>query len=306
MIKPSVVGIVGSGNVGATLALFLAERNVVSLVKLFDTQVGIGQGKALDICEAAPLRRYKTLVESVESCEQACDADIVVLAAGATRNPGMQRIDLLHANGTIIREIAPMLRDATTVVVVSEPVDLMTTLLVRMTGLPRTAVVGIGTILDSLRLKALIAHTTGLSPDGIATLIVGPHNEDMIVLAPTILGAPLDSVLTRRRFEELVQQTRTAGDDLLQRSKRSTAWYAGAAAACDVVESIAKGLGRLLPVSVVLQGECGIRDVALSVPAIIGPAGIVRVIPPQLNVKQEEALQKAAADMQSVLEGYDA
>jgi malate dehydrogenase len=292
------VSIVGGGNVGANAAFFIAEKGVTDVL-LVDIRPGLSRGKMLDIMEAAPIRRYRNTLSGSDSIEDITGSQLVVIAAGAIRAPGMRREELLAVNAGLIRDLAPKvarLAPDSSVVIATEPVDSLTTIFVRESGMPRTRVMGLGGILDSTRLRALIARELNLSMEVISALVIGRHSDDMICLPRycSVSGIPLPLLLGQDRVAAIVEETRTAGDLLVELAKRSSSYYAPSAAVAELADSIHMNLNRIFSVSLLLTGEYGVRDVALSLPAMIGEKGIVRVLTPELTEEEKAVFMESA------------
>jgi malate dehydrogenase len=287
------VSIIGGGNVGANAAFFIAEKGVTDVL-VVDIQPGLSKGKMLDIMEAAPIRRYRNALIGSAALDDIAGARFVVVAAGAIRTPGMRREDLYTANAGLIASLAPRiaaLAPQSSVLIATEPVDSLTTLFVKRSGMARTRVMGLGGILDSTRLRALIARELDVAMETVSALVIGRHSDDMICLPRycSVSGVPLPLLLAPARVAALVEETRTAGDLVVEMAKRSSSYYAPSAAVAELADAFHMNLKRIFSVSVVLQGEYGVRDTALSLPAVIGEEGIVRLLTPELT-DQEKAI----------------
>lgn len=293
------VSVIGSGNVGANAAFFIAEKGVCE-VALYDLDQGQATGKALDMMEAAPLRAYRHPVIGLESLQGIAGSDVVVLAAGAVRSPGMQRHDLIGINCGIAHELGPAIAqhapDAV-VVMTTEPVDCMTRAFITASGLPRERVMGVGGLLDATRFRYAVARELNLSIDNVASLVIGPHDDDMLVLEryTRVSGIPLGQLMEVEQIEMLKQETRDAGGLLLEMAQRSSAYYAPSAAVAELVTAVVGDLHRILPVSVLLDGEYDLHDVALSLPCVVGRQGVERVLLPRLTADEHRQLTRAAA-----------
>jgi len=295
------VSIIGSGNVGANTAFFLVEKGIAE-VTLFDTKQGIPKGNALDIMEAAPIRTYRTSVSGAETFDEIRGSDVVVLAAGSVRKPGMQREDLFEENLQVIKQWAkPVgnLAPESTVVVLTEPVDLLTTVFVRESGMKREQVLGVGGILDSTRLVFALSRDMGVSPENVSALVIGQHGSEMIGLAQCscVSGIPVLNLMLPEQFESLVNEVRNAGDFIVEMAKRSTAYYAPSAAAAEVADAVCRNTRRILSVSLVLKGEYGIEGIAMSVPAVVGERGVSRIFLPRLSAAQKIQFSRSAEKM---------
>ena len=293
------IGIIGSGNVGANTAFFVAEKGVAD-VTLYDIQDGLSTGKALDMMEAAPVRGYRTRIKGSDSTAGVKKNDIVIVSAGGVRQPGMKREDLFEANRSIIDSVAADLVEYTGVVImVTEPVDALTAYFVEKTKLPRTKVMGLGGLLDSTRLRYLIAHELGVTMDDVSALVVGRHSDAMIPLAryTCVSGVPVTQLMSAERLTELFDETKTAGDVIVTMAQRASAYYGPSAAASDLAEAVCRDSRRVLPVSVTLAGEFGVSGVAMTLPAIVGRNGIHRIILPELSEDEVPRFSRSAADL---------
>ena len=301
------VSIVGSGNVGANTAFFVAEKGVTDVL-LVDIKQGLSRGKALDIMEAAPIRRYRNSLVGSDSLADIQGSQMVVIAVGAIRSPGMRREDLFHENAPLVRTLAAdvaRLAPDSVVVMATEPVDSLTALFALRSGMPRTRVLGLGGILDSMRLRALIARELGVSMEIVSALVIGRHSDDMICLPRycSVSGVPLPQLLPPERIAALMSETRSAGDLLVELAKRSSAYYAPSAGIAELADSVHMNLSRIFSVSVLLDGEYGIRDAALSVPAVIGEKGVERILTPELTRDEKDILGQSARLIASVVKG---
>ena len=300
-----MIGIIGSGNVGANAAFFMAERHV-DHVLLYDVLDGLPVGKALDMMEAAPVRGYRTRLRGTNNLEDVKGADVIVVAAGTVRKPGSKREDLFAENKEIVAAIARDLKavDAK-VIVVTEPVDAMTTLFLRESGLPSERVVGVGGILDATRLRSLIAGELNVSTENVTATVIGRHTDTMIPLANycSVSGVPLTQLLDGGTIDELFEKTRKAGDLIVQMAQRASSYYGPSAAISELAEAMIRDEGRILPVSVMFTGQFGIKDVAMSLPAVIGKNGIEQTLQPKLTDAQQKQLTESAAELETILAG---
>jgi malate dehydrogenase len=295
------VGIIGSGNVGANTAFFIAENRTAS-VTLVDVKEGLSVGKALDMLEAGPIRRYDTDIRGVDSIEDLRGSDIVVVAAGRVRAPDQSRDELFKENSQLmlrvcadIKRLAP---DSVFINVV-EPVDMITLLAQKTLGFDRERVLGVGGLLSSMRLRYLISNELGVSSREVTGMVIGPHRPTMIFLRDTIRvsGIPVDKLLPAERVDAILSEVRKAGDDVLHMAQRSTAYYAPSAAVAGLVAAIARNSRELLPVSVRLQGEYGLGGVAVSVPAQIGAGGVDKIVSAKMTHDETRQFVDAANDL---------
>jgi len=301
------VSIIGGGNVGANAAFFIAEKGVTDVL-VVDVQPGLAKGKMLDIMEAAPIRRYRNALIGSDSLDDIAGARLVVIAAGAIRTPGMRREELYAVNAGLIASLAPRvaaLAPHASVLIATEPVDALTTLFALRSGMTRARVMGLGGILDSTRLRALIARELDVSMEIVSAMVIGRHSDDMICLPRycSVSGVPLPLLLAPERIAALVEETRTAGDLVVEMAKRSSSYYAPSAAVAELADSVHMNLKRIFSVSVVLQGEYGIRGAALSLPAVIGEEGIVRVLTPELTDAEKAGLVESSRKIAAAVAG---
>jgi malate dehydrogenase len=295
------VTIVGSGNVGANTAFFIAEKGVAD-VTLYDINEGMSSGKALDMMEAAPIRNYRTKMKGSDSIDCIEGSDVIVVAAGSVRKPKMRREDLFGDNASIVIELARRIKQfapQSKVVVVTEPVDLLTTVFTVESGFPREKVLGLGGILDSTRLNYSIARDLGISTENVSALVIGRHDKDMIALPAytTVSGVPVLQLMHADRFESLVHETKGAGDFIVDMAKKASAYYAPSASAAELVDSICRDCNRVLSVSVLLMGEYGIEGVALSIPAVVGKDGVKKILLPKLEEEELSQFRTSAEEM---------
>jgi len=297
----SQVSILGSGNVGANTAFFIAETGVEEVL-LYDLQEGLAAGKALDMMEAAPIRKYRNRLRGALRMEEIAGSEIVVIAAGRVRRPGMKREDLFVENRALAGELAPRVAELApeaVVIVATEPVDPITREFVRASGFPRERVLGVGGCLDATRLRYAVARALGVSMEDVSALVIGRHSASMLALPrySSVSGVPLPQLLPPQRVQELVAETASAGDLIVQMAQRSSAFYAPSAAVADIVNSVHMDLRRVLCVSLVLQGEYGLSGVALSLPAVVGRGGVRRVLTPRLTGEELAALRRPGAEL---------
>ena len=291
--------IIGSGNVGANCAFFIAENRTASVL-LVDVKEGLATGKSLDISEAGPIRHYDTRIRGADSIQEIRNSDIVVLAAGRVRSPGESREDLYCDNGSVlsrictdVRELAP---DAVVINVI-EPVDMTTLLAQNILGFDRKRVLGVGGLLSSTRLRHLVSRALGVSPREVTGMVIGPHHPDMVFLRNTvrISGIPAEKLLSKEQFDSIEGEVRKADDTILYMAQRSTAFYAPSAAIAALVNAIVRDANSILPVSIRLEGEYALHDIAVSVPARIGARGVEVVISVAMNAGEAEEFRNAAA-----------
>ncbi len=294
------ITVIGAGNVGATTAQLLANAELANEIYLVDILEGIPEGKALDMYESMPIIGSDTKVFGTNSYELTKDSDIIIQTAGLARKPGMSRDDLLVKNAEIVSsciEQAFKYSPNAYYLIVSNPLDVMTYVAMQVTKLPRQKVFGMAGILDTARYRAFISMELGVSMQDIQALILGGHGDTMVPLVryTTVAGIPVTDLISKERLDEIVARTAGGGGEIVKYLKTGSAYYAPSAAVVQMVESIVRDQKRILPCSVLLQGEFGYNDIVLGVPVILGRNGMEKVIELKLN-DEEKALLKTSAD----------
>jgi len=301
------VAIVGAGRVGETTAQVLAEQETCREVVLIDIREDAPQGVALDIAQTAPLFRFDTRVTGSNDPAAMAGADLVVITAGVPRKPGMSRSDVLDVNVRIIDGIVDdVLRHApdAIIVMVSNPVDVLTWRAWTRTGWPRARVLGQAGVLDASRMAAFIAMETGFSVRDITTIVLGGHGDAMVPVPRfcTVNGIPVSHFIDERRLEEIVQRTRDGGAEILSLRKISSAYDAPGAAVAEMVDAIARNRRRLLPCVAILEGEYGERDIAMGVPCVLDRSGLTHIVDLGLNAQEQAAFAASAAGVRADIE----
>lgn len=292
------VSIIGTGNVGATTALLVAERELAD-VALVDIVEGVPQGKGLDMSEAAPVVGFDAKVKGTNDYSEIEGSDVVVVTAGFPRKPGMSRLDLLQKNAAVVgdvsRNIATYAPDAI-VIMVTNPVDVMTYHAWKVTGFPCNRVMGQAGVLDSARFAAFIAMELGVSVEDIFATVLGGHGDEMVPLPgyTTVSGISITELLPSETIDRLIERTRKGGSEIVGLLKTGSAFYAPAAAVTQMVEAILKDKKRILPCSAHLDGEYGIDDVYIGVPVKLGANGVEEIIELNLTDTDLAALQASA------------
>lgn len=297
------VAIVGAGNVGANTAFFVAERNLGNVL-LHDLDFGTAAGKALDMMEAAPIRGYQYGIRAVESIADAREAGVLVVAAGSGREPGMQREDLYIRNLGVIDTLAEALRDYPGVVLIAtEPVDLMVMRFQEQSLIDRRRVIGLGGALNSARLRHILGRRLGITTEDISATVIGRHAGAMIPLLnyTRINGIPASVLLDEETREQVIEETRSAGDLIVEMSQRASSYYGPSAVAADIVQAVIWNTRRIIPVSFVWDGQYGVRDVAMSLPVVLGRDGIEKILEPELTAEEVRALAQSADDIRTIL-----
>ncbi len=293
------ITVVGAGHVGASASLLLAQRRLARNVVLIDIIEGVPQGKGLDQWESAPIEGFDARVIGTNDYADTANSDIVILTAGVARKPGMSREDLLNTNATIVKTVSEQIKKMSPnaiIIVVSNPLDVMSYVCMKTTGFPRERVIGMAGVLDSARYRSFIALELGVSVADIQALVLGGHGDTMVPLASyaSVSGIPLTQMLPADRIEALVQRTRKGGGEIVGLLKTGSAYYAPAAAAVQMAEAIAHDKKRILPASVWLKGEYGLKDLFLGVPCQLGSKGLEKVIEVVLTDDEKAMLQKSA------------
>jgi malate dehydrogenase len=301
------VTVVGAGNVGATTAMRIVEKELADVV-MVDVVEGMPAGKALDICEAAPIESHDCTIDGCTAeYEKARDSDIVIITAGIARKPGMSRDDLLSTNMGIVaavcKEIAAVAPDSV-LIVVSNPLDAMCHVAFDSSGFPKNRVIGMAGILDSARFRAFIAMELDVSVENIHALVLGGHGDTMVPLPrySTVAGVPITELMPPERIEILVDRTRKGGAEIVGLLKTGSAYYAPASAAVEMAEAILKDKKKILPCAAYLEGEYNIADLFIGVPVKLGANGVDQVLEITLSDEEKKALHSSAAAVQELVD----
>ncbi len=303
------VSVIGAGNVGATVANVLAHHNLVGEIVLLDIQGDLARGKALDTWQQAPIDEYSTFIKGTENYEETRDSDIVVVTAGVPRKPGMSRDDLISTNAKIVNIVTDSILKYSAdpiIIVVSNPLDVMTYAAFKNTGLPANRVFGMAGILDTARYRAFLASEIGCSPRDIQAMLLGGHGDTMVPLPryTTVSGIPVTDFLDTDALDRIIQRTKVGGGELVKLMGTS-AWYAPGAAAAQMVATILRNENRIFPVCARLSGEYGLKDIFLGVPVKLGKNGIEEIIELKLNSGEMNALRESAEHVRKVMQVYD-
>jgi malate dehydrogenase len=304
------VTVVGAGNVGATCADVLAYREVVNEIVLLDIKEGLAEGKALDIWQKAPIDLYDSrTIGATNDYSRTANSDIVVITSGLPRKPGMTRDDLISTNAGIVKSVTEQIVQYSPnaiIIVVSNPLDVMTYVAAVVSKVPRTRVMGMAGILDTARYRAFLAEALHVSPKDIQALLMGGHGDTMVPLPryTTVGGIPVTELIAKDKLDAIVQRTVNGGGELVKLMGTS-AWYAPGSAAAQMVEAIAKDQRRVVPVCIGLDGEYGIKDCYLGVPVILGKNGVERVIEVQLTEDEKALLEISRGKVREVMDVYD-
>jgi malate dehydrogenase len=298
------VTVVGAGNVGATAAQRLAEKQLCDVI-LVDIVEGVPQGKALDLNEAAPIEKHDSHLTGANSYEETAGSDIVIITAGIPRKPGMSRDDLISTNAGIVKsvtqEVASHSPEAI-LIIVSNPLDAMCHVAFDASGFPKERVIGMAGVLDSARFRAFISMELDVSVENTHAFVLGGHGDTMVPLPrySTVAGIPITELMAPDRIDALVERTRNGGAEIVGLLKTGSAYYAPASAAVEMAESILKDKKKILPCAVYLQGEYGQQGLFIGVPVKLGAKGVEDIIEITLTDEEKQALQKSADAVQEL------
>jgi len=304
------VTVVGAGNVGATCADVLAYREIANEVILLDIKEGVAEGKALDIWQKAPINLYDTRTIGVTNdYARTANSDIVVITSGLPRKPGMTRDDLISTNAGIVQSVTENIvkySPEAIIIVVSNPLDVMTYAAHITSKLPRTKVMGMAGILDTARYRAFLAEALDISPKDIQAVLLGGHGDTMVPLPryTTVAGIPVTELIAEEPLNAIIERTKNGGGELVKLMGTS-AWYAPGSAAAQMVEAIARDQKRIFPVCVKLEGEYGINGTYLGVPVVLGKNGIDKIIELELNPEEMELLHLSDKHVKEVMQVLD-
>jgi len=301
------ITIIGAGNVGATTAHWLAERELgdIILVDIPQTE-GMPAGKALDMTEAGPVVGYDTRIIGTTGYEETANSDVVVITAGIPRKPGMSREDLVGINQKIISDVVSKIKASSPdsiLIVVTNPLDTMAYIAKQVSGFPRERVIGQAGVLDSARMRAFIAMELNVSVENTHAFVLGGHGDEMVPLTrySTVAGIPITELLPPERVEAIVERTRKGGGEIVNLLRTGSAYYAPGAATAQMVEAILKDKKLILPCSAYLQGEYGLSDVYFGVPVKLGRAGAEEIIEISLTPEEQSAMEKSVELIRSTM-----
>jgi malate dehydrogenase len=297
------VTVVGAGNVGATVAQRIVEKEIADVV-LVDIIPGVPQGKSLDMLESAPVEGFDARMIGSNSYEETAQSDVVVITAGVPRKPGMSRDDLVAINEGIVSDVVGKLLPGspdTILIVVSNPLDAMCEVARRVSGFPRERVFGMAGVLDSARMRWFLAEALGVSVESTQAFVLGGHGDTMVPLTrySTVGGVPVTELLPKEKLDAIVKRTRDGGIEIVNVLKTS-AWYAPASATVEMVDAVIRDKKKILPCAAYLQGEYGLRDVYLGVPVKLGKGGVEQVIEIALTPEEKTALETSAGKVREL------
>lgn len=297
MGRPKIT-VVGAGNVGGTTAQRLAEKDVYDVV-LVDIVEGVPQGKALDITQAGPVCGYGTRVIGTNGYDETAGSAVAVITSGIPRKPGMSRDELLATNAKIVKSVVSELVSRSPnviLILVTNPLDAMVHVARRVSGLPKSRVLGMAGVLDSARMRSFIAAELSVPGPDVDAMVLGGHGDTMVPLSryTTVKGKPVSELMSKERLEAIVKRTRDGGAEIVGLLKTGSAFYAPSASAVDMVEAIMKDQKRVLPCAVLCEGEYGLKDVVVGVPVKLGRGGAEQVVEYELTADEQAGLENSA------------
>ncbi|CUS78060.1 malate dehydrogenase (NAD) [Candidatus Kryptonium thompsonii] len=301
------ITIVGAGNVGATTAQKIVDNELANEVVLVDIVEGIPQGKGLDMYESTPITGVDVKVIGTNGYDETANSDIVIITAGVARKPGMSREDLLNTNFGIVKEATLKSIEKSPnaiIIVVTNPLDVMAYTAWKISGFERHRVIGMAGVLDTARFRTFIAMELNVSVEDVYAFVLGGHGDDMVPLVryTTVAGIPISELLPKEKIDQLVKRTREGGAEIVSYLKTGSAYYAPASAIVEMVESIVKDKKRILPCSVLLQGEYGLNDVFIGVPVKLGRKGVEEIIELKLTDEEKQALYASASRVKKIID----
>ncbi|MBX7150921.1 malate dehydrogenase [bacterium] len=296
------ITVVGGGNVGATAAQRIAEKELANEVVLVDIIEGVPQGKSLDMYESAPIERFDVRMIGTQGYDETAGSDIVLITAGLARKPGMSRDDLLLKNAEIIQGITKEVAKRSPnsiIIMVTNPLDVMTYVSHKISGFPKARVIGMAGVLDSARFRSFIAMELDVSVRDVSAFVLGGHGDTMVPLPrySTVAGIPLPDLMDEATIKRLVDRTANGGAEIVKLLGTGSAYYAPSASAVEMIESIVKDQKRILPCSVWLEGEYGQKNVFCGVPVKLGRNGVEQIVQIKLTADEQKALDKSAQDV---------
>src|SRR5947208_8777628 len=293
------ITVVGAGNVGATTAQRIAEKELARTVVMVDVVEGIPQGKALDQWQSAPIEGFDSRVIGTNGYDETSGSDLVIITAGIARKPGMSRDDLLNTNAGIVKDVAEQIKRSSPnaiIIVVSNPLDVMCYVAKQVTGFPRERVIGMAGVLDTARYRAFLAEALDVSVRDIQAMVLGGHGDTMVPLISytSVSGIPVTQLLERSQLDAIVDRTRNGGAEIVKYLKTGSAYYAPSSAVVQMVEAIVLDQKRLLPCAAWLDGEYGLSGMYCGVPCKLGKNGLEQIVEVKLTADEQSALQKSA------------
>ena len=293
------ITVVGAGNVGATAAQRVAEKELARTVVMVDVVEGVPQGKGLDQWQSAPIEGFDSRVIGTNSYDESAGSDIVIITAGIARKPGMSRDDLLNTNAGIVKQVSEQVKNTSPnaiIIVVSNPLDVMCYVAKAVSGFPRERVIGMAGVLDTARYRAFLAEALDVSVRDIQAMVLGGHGDTMVPLISytSVSGIPVTQLMERATLDAIVDRTRNGGAEIVKHLKTGSAYYAPSAGAVQMAEAIVRDQKRILPCSAWLEGEYGMKGLYLGVPCKLGRKGLEKIIEVELTKDERAALEKSA------------
>jgi malate dehydrogenase len=293
------ITVVGAGNVGATTAQRVAEKELARTVVMVDVVEGIPQGKGLDQWQSAPIEGFDSRIIGTNDYADTANSDVVIITAGIARKPGMSRDDLLNTNAGIVKTVSEEIKKSSPnaiVIVVSNPLDVMCYVAKQVTGFPRERVLGMAGVLDTARYRGFLAEALDVSVRDIQAMVLGGHGDTMVPLISytSVSGIPITQLIEKSKLDAIVDRTRTGGAEIVKHLKTGSAYYAPSAGAVQMAEAIVNDQRRILPCAAWLNGEYGMKDLFLGVPCKLGKNGLEKVIEVELTADERAALTKSA------------
>ncbi|HTR81488.1 MAG TPA: malate dehydrogenase [Bacteroidota bacterium] len=301
------ITVVGAGNVGASAAQRIAEKELANEVVLVDVVEGLPQGKGLDMYESAPVEGFDSKIIGSNSYDATANSDIVVITAGIARKPGMSRDDLLNTNAGILKAVTEQVvakSPKSILIVVSNPLDVMVYVALKVSGFDRHRVIGMAGVLDTARFRTFIAMELKVSVEDVTAFVLGGHGDSMVPLPryTSVAGIPLTDLLPQEKIDALVTRARNGGIEIVNFLKTGSAYYAPSAAVVQMVEAIVKDKKRILPCAVYLQGEYSLKDTVVGVPVKLGKNGVEQIMEIKLTTEESAALKRSSDDVKSNME----
>jgi malate dehydrogenase len=293
------ITVVGAGNVGATTAQRVAEKELARTVVMVDVVEGIPQGKGLDQWQSAPIESFDSRIIGTNGYDETADSDLVIITAGIARKPGMSRDDLLNTNAGIVKQVAEQIKATSPnaiVIVVSNPLDVMCYVAKAVTGFPRERVIGMAGVLDTARYRGFLAEALDVSVRDIQAMVLGGHGDTMVPLISytSVSGIPITQLIDKAKLDAIVDRTRNGGAEIVKHLKTGSAYYAPSAGAVQMAEAIVNDQRRILPCAAWLEGEYGMKGIFLGVPCKLGRGGLQKIIEVELTADERAALAKSA------------
>ena len=293
------ITVVGAGNVGATTAQRVAEKELAGTVVVVDVVEGIPQGKGLDQWQSAPIEGFDSRIIGTNGYDETADSDIVIITAGIARKPGMSRDDLLNTNAGIVKQVSEQVKQTSPkaiVIVVSNPLDVMCYVAKEVTGFPRQRILGMAGVLDTARYRGFLAEALDVSVRDIQAMVLGGHGDTMVPLISytSVSGIPVTQLMDRATLDAIVDRTRNGGAEIVKHLKTGSAYYAPSAGAVQMAEAIVHNQRRILPCAAWLDGEYGMQGLFLGVPCKLGRNGLEKIIEVELTADERAALAKSA------------